>query len=564
MKQQLKQFIEQFVISKTGRFNSNASKIEFWESRSSGIFYFLKSISQEDIPISQMVWNFMNGVEEQPKCQCGTPLTFEMFKTGYRKYCSSRCANLDPIVRKKIEETNIERYGTVSALVDIEKRTAGMNAKYGVDHPMQLQSMRDKIKDTKKVKYGDENYINIDAMKKTSLARYGNEDYRNVDKQVNTNIERYGAKSVLALTEYRIGGMQQKYGVENASQLDFVQDLKKQNAIQKYGVLLQQKHLTPEQVELFNDLEFISNNSTVEIEEKTGYSQSHVSKQLIKFGLLDGFRSYGEREINQFVIANYSGTVKSNDRTALGGLEIDCYLPELNFGIEFNGTYYHSSNRQKHYIKFQTAMDRNIALFQIPEFHWRDSNKRSIWESMILNKLGKTNRVFARKCKLIELDSKTCNVFLNENHLQGACRSSYRIGLVHDDVLVMVMTFGVSRFNVNENELIRLCTKKNTTVIGGASRLFKYARERFNDLITFSDNQFSIGSIYKTLGFTKQTTTIGYCYVKGNEVLSRQKCQKHKLEALLPIFDPQLSETENMILNGYTKYFDAGMTKWKM
>jgi hypothetical protein len=41
------------------------------------------------------------------------------------------------------------------------------------------------------------------------------------------------------------------------------------------------------------------------------------------------------------------------------------------------------------------------------------------------------------------------------------------------------------------------------------------------------------------------------------------KYQKHKLEKLLPIFDPLLTEWQNMQNNGYDRIWDCGNDVWE-
>src|SRR5690606_35308286 len=44
-------------------------------------------------------------------------------------------------------------------------------------------------------------------------------------------------------------------------------------------------------------------------------------------------------------------------------------------------------------------------------------NKFDIVKSIINNKLGKSNRVYARKCKVVELDKNYAKEFFNNNHI---------------------------------------------------------------------------------------------------------------------------------------------------
>ena len=126
------------------------------------------------------------------------------------------------------------------------------------------------------------------------------------------------------------------------------------------------------------------------------------------------------------------------------------------------------------------------------------------------------------------------------------------------------MTFGKSRFNKNyEYELIRFCSKLNTQVIGGFSKLETYfirTREP-KSIITFADKRFSNGNVYNVNGYTLlRESTPNYFYFKGNEKIrmSRNRFQKHKLHKSLKNFDPIKTEWENMRLNGFKRIYDLG------
>ena len=43
--------------------------------------------------------------------------------------------------------------------------------------------------------------------------------------------------------------------------------------------------------------------------------------------------------------------------------------------------------------------------------------------------------------------------------------------------------------------------------------------------------------------------------------MSRQRCQKHKLANFLDVFDPKLTEHQNMYNNNYGCVYDAGHVK---
>jgi ribosomal protein L28 len=82
--------------------------------------------------------------------------------------------------------------------------------KYGVDHPSQLPSTKEKIKEKRKMgaydnvvkkmkstlkeRYGTENYVNVEKAKQTKTERYGDPTYNNREKMIDTNISKYGMK----------------------------------------------------------------------------------------------------------------------------------------------------------------------------------------------------------------------------------------------------------------------------------------------------------------------------------------------------------------------------------
>ena len=140
--------------------------------------------------------------------------------------------------------------------------------------------------------------------------------------------------------------------------------------------------------------------------------------------------------------------------------------------------------------------------------------------------------------------------------------SKIKLGLEYNGILLSVMTFSKPRFNKNyEWELVRFCNLLNHNVVGGASKLLKHFIRNYNpkNLISYADLRYSNGNMYKTIGFTfKHYTPPSYVYIKGDNVLSRFSCQKHKLSKILPNFDENKTETQNMMHNNYRKLWDAG------
>jgi hypothetical protein len=289
-----------------------------------------------------------------------------------------------------------------------------------------------------------------------------------------------------------------------------------------------------------------------------------------------------KEEYNIFkLMSKGSTTVLHNSKSIIHPLELDVYDDLNSFAVEYNGILTHSygkstlnycdmdyinkaENKTYHLNKTELCEEKNIHLFHIFENEWLDPVKKEIWKSKIRSKQGLHNKIHARKCSIKEIDSRTAKAFLEENHLQGYSNASVKIGLYYEDELVSVMTLGKSRFSKKYQwELIRMASKKNITVVGGAGKLLKYFERQYDpeSLISYANRRWSQGGVYETLGFDfSHCTKPNYFYFeKGSYVLeSRIKFQKHKLKDILEDFDESLSEEENMFNNWYRRIYDCG------
>ncbi|MBD3408198.1 MAG: hypothetical protein GF411_18900 [Candidatus Lokiarchaeota archaeon] len=269
-----------------------------------------------------------------------------------------------------------------------------------------------------------------------------------------------------------------------------------------------------------------------------------------------------QNEVYEFV--NELSRSKMNDRSAIYPYELDILVLDCNLAIEVNGIYWHSydhvettQERQRHVFKLDRCNELGIRLIQISEDEWR--NNQHVVKSIIKSKLNMTDRIYARKCDIMEVGIGTYRKFMASNHLQGYKYSHFICGLYYNDELLAVMSF--NKHNKYGWEITRFANKIGKTVIGGASRLFKHFIKRCNPelVLSYANRRYSNGDLYYHLGFDLDgITRPNYCYVKQNRVYSRIQFQKHKLKDKLEHFDEHVTEAENMFLNGYRRLWDAG------
>lgn len=286
-----------------------------------------------------------------------------------------------------------------------------------------------------------------------------------------------------------------------------------------------------------------------------------------------GSYSMAELEVKTF-IETLGFQVDHSNWNILDNKEIDLYIPEKKFGIEIDGLFWHSynpyrgpdtENRNKHLEKTVDALKSNVELIHITDYEWRF--KKELVKSLLTTKLGKAEKIFARKCDIKEVDTTTEKQFLISNHFQGYIPSSYAIGLYLKDELVSIMTVGNSRFDKSAKyELLRFCTKLNTVVIGGAEKLFNNVLNFVGNesILSYCDISKFNGYIYTKLGFEKtNSVSPGYFWTDGDEIIiSRFKCQKKQLQQWLPSFDENKSESENMFDAGFRRFWDCGQQKY--
>jgi len=125
---------------------------------------------------------------------------------------------------------------------------------------------------------------------------------------------------------------------------------------------------------------------------------------------------------------------------------------------------------------------------------------------------------------------------------------------------------GKKTSGVGEYELLRFSTSKR--VVGISGKLLSYFITNYNPtkIITYADRRWSIGNLYEKIGFTFIHNSVpNYWYFKVGEDRRwhRFNFRKDQLPKKLPIFDPSLTEWENMQLNGYDRIWDCGNMKFE-
>jgi very-short-patch-repair endonuclease len=508
--------------------------------------------------------------------ECGKETRFIGLGKGYHVHCSYACVGTSDKIKKKTKQTFLKKYGVenpmrLDVLRNKQKQTCLEN--HGVENPSQSNIVKEKKKQTCLKHHGVENPSQsaeiLEKKRQTSLNNYGvsnpNKSKTVREKIKQTNIE--------------------KYGVVNPFQSELVKDKIKQININKYGTeYLIQAHII--NFDKWNDKDFnekcfLTEERYVKVRKMMEFfniSESTCYQHLTKIGIehksRNGTSSY-EQEIYDF-LRHELGILNiiQNDRQLIKPHELDFLLPDYKLAIEFDGIFWHSEQQGKdinyHLNKTIACESKGVWLIHVFENEW--VQKRDIIKSILKAKLGRLKKLCgARQTIIREIIPRESSTFLNKNHRQGSFSSSLKLGAFYKKELVAVMTFFKPSIakgrkdnkSITEFELSRFATTLNHNIPGMASKFLAYFKNNylFDSLLTFADRRYSDGTFYKKLGFNLMNTTRPcYWYFKNGSIdlKHRFKFRKSELNRLLDSFNPNLTEYQNMIENGFGRIFDCG------
>jgi len=456
--------------------------------------------------------------------------------------------------KEKTQKTNLEKYGVknISQLKNIKLKKEETSLKnFGVRNPQQLIEIKEKRKQNYFEKTGYSNpRKNPEVIQKTKnncIKKYGYSHYMK-----NPELKKEFFNKQLLKKGYMYSRQQNR-----KNPLDLNKKFIEENFID-------------EKTNTFKKTEF---DKYFNFNSLHNDGHTYLKKFNITYTKLTG-TSRAEEEIIKYILSLKPDIkIIKNSRNIIKPYELDIYLPEYNLAFEYNGLYWHSYGlnnvsesqgdylfqRSRHKEKTELCENKNINLFHIFENDWW--NKKEIIKSMIKNKLKLNyNKIYARKCQIQEIDSKTTNIFLKENHIQGSSNSQYRYGLFFNDELISVMTFSKSRYNKNYDfELIRFCSKKNYNIIGAAGKLLKNFQRLFNypSIISYGNRTFSStkNNVYLSLGFKhikNNNPDLKFVSKDCSKLIPREYFMKHKLKNIPDfIYTENLSVNDNIINNGY-------------
>lgn len=385
-------------------------------------------------------------------------------------------------------------------------------------------------------------YQSKDRSAKISRAAKG--DLLRHEKARVTNQEKYGIAVLMDDDEFQVklrDAKLEKYGTLHAGETK-----RRSTNLERYGA---EEPLTlPSRQKFMHD-------KKMEMIERDGWT-NYI-----------GAESNQERELASFVQSIDPSFRK--DRLLLGGRELDLYSPERKMAIEFCGIYWHSErfqDKNSHYKKFLDCREQGVRLITIFEDEWL--HRGSQVRSFISGSLGRfTRRLGARTTDttILSANNPAIPTFMDKYHIQGRPSNVIcGVGLFHDQEMIGLLTLSRHHRHLKDSPLVlsRMAFMDSVQIIGGASKLISMAHSISNGtLITWSDNRWSTGQVYRTAGFRldKHLPPDYSYYVPDNTQTRKSKQWGRKSNHNIP---PETTEREYFINKNIYRIWDCGKIRW--
>lgn len=516
-------------------------------------------------------------------CCNGKNKKFISFTKGYSQFCgnAASCKCYKDQVSKKISDTMLAFSSEKKDAIKKQRELTLMN-QFDVTHNSQIPGRKERLQQL--YKETDIGKKAAEKHKKTVLEKYGVSHIMQVDKFIQkkqqTIMQKYNVKHPMldkVVVNKVLATKKDKYP-DNFIAKNYGYNLLKQTLESKFNLqlLTSKDDYVGSYQKKENQLRFKCLKCNNEFTGMMTYS--HKTRCRICEPTLFSNNSSEENAVCAFLKNDLNLTIEQRNRSIISPYELDIVIPEMKIAIEYCGLYWHTEfigdkDKNYHVQKMNLARDKGYRLITVFSDEWvlKEDLVKAVLRSQLNIKSCK--RHYARKLTVKTVAFDEVRHFLNTNHLQGSgYPTQYNYVLCDkNDEIIMCMTFSKVRkmlgnkhaTNIdNKWELVRLCTKQNETVVGGANRLFAFFL-KMNDpdsIISYCDKRWFDGTVYRNLQFVQcQDTKPGYWYVKNNIRYSRTKFTKQRISNSENI---NKTEKEIMLDLGYDRIWDCGHYKF--
>ena len=479
-------------------------------------------------------------IQRSKKCEelyrgngfASTEITNKIKETMLNKYGNSDIGFANKDIQKKAQNTIKEKYNVSAISKDPkikEKISQTTMRNFGVKRAIQLDSFKQKALITKKAKY---NLSQISQKISDTYKQRTGYAYPSQNPEIKKIIKQKMNNKRKEINDKIKATLDSKYNRDSISQVIWDDEV--------YKILKSREDLIKYIDNLSNE-----DKNIYKIADNLHIHYQTLFKYLREYDIIDkvsGDGSNFEKQVRNF-LEKLDISYKLRIRTIIAPYELDIYVPNKNLAIECNGTFWHSSkiiyDKNYHYNKSKMCEEKGIRLIHVWEYEWNNERQRPILENIIKNALGiNENKIYARKCTIIEKPSKEMKDFFNKNNIQGFRPGKFSICLEYEGEIIMAYQMGACFFGKGKYqwEVIRGATKLGTTVVGGASKIWKYFIKKYNpnNCVYYIDyNYFNGNSLpYLNLKYLKTQISFKNYFVNEGKVKNRDPIHHSKIKQL--------------------------------
>lgn len=418
-----------------------------------------------------------------------------------------------PEIKKKIVDTYTERHGgmgmasksAAKKTLETTKKKFGVENDESIKNVWQIDEIKEKIKETHEENWGGIGFASeelAERSKKTFKEKYGEDLYDSPYRSsliAKTFMEKYGTTNPYDVPEFQEKA--QKTTIERhgglGGNVNSIQD-KMKRRMEEFRILYEDKKYT---------LIEISDSMQVSLDTIRRWARN-LGIELPPSNILnESWRLLLKKETE--VDFELEGKVYGDNLK-----RADLYNEEFKLAIEINPTITHSTQPTPFHGKKVTIKYHQERAISAEENGWNLIQVFDWDKPEDIIKLVKSfcnvshDKIYARKCEVREVEINDVKPFIELNHRSGTkATGNIAFGLFYKGELVQTTTFSKERFVKDEGkrhyELIRMCSKEGTKVIGGASKLLKafinsdYKPNRIKTFVDYSKGQ---GKVYEKMG----------------------------------------------------------------
>lgn len=578
-----------------------------------------------DISIFERLYCLQHNYDDRPLCKhCRQKAVsgFMAYENKYSEYCSWLCQIRSDDCKRKAKLTRIERYG-IGNTTNAKKGHQTRIEKYGSHHP---QDYPKKVKATKLKNYGDENFVNVDKIKQTvdrhkaenpnyyydreqktkqtKVANGHDPNWNNrekfkktmssfsadrkeqiLEKRKKTNLETYGVEIITQSEEIKQKTRKtnlETYGVESILQLPQVREEASQTIRQKAWTTFNEHNYAIKPLISYNefmDKDFNVDKTIVKWRcKKCGHEFEHVwrnwNRKCPKC-FPQNFRGM-QNEVAEFVQTLCPGhyVVRDNKRILDNARQLDIFVEDLNIAIEFNGCFWHNSDKPAyngrvtpmmyHYNKSVECEKKGIRLIHIFEDEWVSHQKLC---------KSKLKKVFCPST-MLHIDANNCIVdydvrqemkekLLNKYTFYGPNDGSSKCyALRYNGHVVAMLTLSRTRNNQKQYQwqIMNYIEVNSFIVNDGFDVLLKAFRRDVlpsNICIYAIFDWYTRSSYLKWMDFVRLENPRLYWTHNGYRIKGTTITPKNASEVLLK-YDQAKTFKQNMNDNGYYRIYNSG------